>query len=434
MIKELVVDWSASLDMQRALDQGSAYCVARRVRGKARRRLVVTQASSSPLQASSHSLKILRMRPEELVEEMDCVKFLFKPFASTWSLGPLEERLLPGSLSAIAKIYGMKSARLFASARVLLVGAGRSGSSMFSGLLQAGFRHITCVDPDVVEEQNTALSEYGREHIGRAKVEVLSNLATDIGAECEPVQQDVREFARHRSNNGLLFSRLADFDLAFSAVDQAHPRAVLAAACSMAGVPMIDVGTSVTPARGNGRPPSMEGRVLITIPGRECLLCLQDVLDPEALRSELDGTADAHPGDATFSRLLGSQAVLEAVGLFTSTDPSDSNQVVFHTGSEHDMAIRSRRPCVSGACRYCHPDSLGTTVPAPASQAASGASQAAAGLFVLLVSFACSLGGGWLLGRALSGFGWMYFLSASMALAGAVFFGLLAVAPPLGDK
>jgi len=434
MIKELVVDWSASLDMQRALNQGFAHCVTRRVRGIARQRLVVTQASSSALEANCDGLKIVRMRPEELVEEMDCVKFLSRPFVSTWRLGPLEERPLPGCLSPIAKIYGTARTRLFASTRILLVGAGRSGSSVFSGLLEAGFRHITCVDPDLIEEQNTILSEYAQADIGRAKVEVLHELANSVGAECEAMQQDIREFARQHTSSGLLFSRLADFDLAFSAVDQAHPRAVLAAACSMAGVPLIDIGTSVTPAPGTGRTPLLEGRILVTIPGRECLLCLQDVLDPEACRSELEGTADTYPGDATLSRLLGRQAVLEAVGLIAETAPSNSNQVVFRLGSEEQMAIRSRRPRVSGACRYCHPSPHGVSVPAASGQKASRASQAMASLFLLLVSFTCFAAGGFLLGQALTGSGWRYFLSSGIALAGAVFLVLLVVALARGDE
>jgi len=197
---------------------------------------------------------------------------------------------------------------------------------------------------------------------------------------------------------------------------------------------MIDVGTSVTPAPGTGRPPSLRGRVLVTIPGRECLLCLQDVLDPEACRSELDGTANAYPGDATLSRLLGRQAVVEAVGLIAGTEPSNSNQVLFHLGSEEQMAVRSRRPRVPGACRYCHPSPHGASVPAASGQKASRASQAMAGLFLLLVSFACFLGGGFLLGRALTGSGGRYFLPSGIALAGAVFLVLLAVALARGDE
>jgi|GEM_PF-6979311 len=410
MIKELVVDWSASLDMQRALDQGCAYCVTRRIRGEERQRLVVTRASPNVLETSRRGFEIIRMQPE-VVEGMDVLKFLYRPFGKTWILGGLAQQGLPASHGSIAKTYGAKCARLLASTRVLVVGAGRAGSAVIGGLLQAGFLHITCVDPDLVEERNTILTAYDAATLGRPKVDILAALAQSNGAVYVPVQQDIVDFARPRTRDGELFSRLADFDLAFSAVDRASPRASLAAACSISGVPMIDVGTSVTPSRDRSQPPSMQGRILVTIPGRECHLCLREALDPQTCQAELDGRMPAYAGDATFSRLLGTQAVLEAIGLFAGGDRANSNQVIISLGSNRQMVTRSRRTRVSSTCRYCRPNPGGDDRARTGSANEDGC---LAGVFW----FITVLGAGATMGLGIAVHWWFFVSSAGLLLLG----------------
>jgi len=174
---------------------------------------------------------------------------------------------------------------------------------------------------------------------------------------------------------------------------------------------MIDVGTSVTPSRDRSQPPSMQGRILVTIPGRECHLCLREALDPQTCQAELDGRMPAYAGDATFSRLLGTQAVLEAIGLFAGGDRTNSNQLIISLGSNRQMVTRSRRTRVSSTCRYCRPNPGGDDRARTGSANEDGC---LAGVFW----FITVLGAGATMGLGIAVHWWFFVSSAGLLLLG----------------
>lgn len=118
--------------------------------------------------------------------------------------------------------------------RVLIAGAGGLGGSVLAGLLRVGVGGITLVDFDRFDETNLnrqllcSLSD-----VGRAKTEAAAEYAAAVNpgvkltAVCERLDG-------HNCRN-----LLSGHDLAIDALDGAPSRAILAAGCREAGIPLV---------------------------------------------------------------------------------------------------------------------------------------------------------------------------------------------------
>ncbi|MDD4702378.1 MAG: sulfur carrier protein ThiS adenylyltransferase ThiF [Desulfovibrio sp.] len=66
------------------------------------------------------------------------------------------------------------------AARIGIAGAGGLGSNAALMLARSGVGHITLVDDDVVESSNLNRQQYWPRHVGRCKVEALSELLLEL--------------------------------------------------------------------------------------------------------------------------------------------------------------------------------------------------------------------------------------------------------------
>lgn len=118
---------------------------------------------------------------------------------------------------------------------ILVVGSGALGSFVGIGLAYSGFRHITFMDPDVIEMTNLNRQVLFYEAIGRSKAETLAERLNSIFNMANRAQ--VSYFNKDTD--------IAAYDVVFDCVDNFESRIVLSEKCKVQGKVLISGGTSV---------------------------------------------------------------------------------------------------------------------------------------------------------------------------------------------
>jgi molybdopterin/thiamine biosynthesis adenylyltransferase len=118
---------------------------------------------------------------------------------------------------------------------ILVVGSGALGIFVGFGLAYSGFRHITFMDPDVIEMTNLNRQVLFYEAIGLSKAETLTERLNSI-------------FNMDNKAQVLYFDKdtdIASYDVVFDCVDNFESRIVLSEKCKVRGKVLISGGTSV---------------------------------------------------------------------------------------------------------------------------------------------------------------------------------------------
>lgn len=142
-------------------------------------------------------------------------------------------------------------------ANILVVGSGALGIFVGLGLAYSGFRHITFMDPDVVEETNLNRQVFFYDTVGKNKAETLSkrlNASFRIESKARVVY----------FNNE---TGIEPYDVVFDCVDNFETRIVLSEACKQQAKVMISGGTSAdagqvviyNPGNGGATPSELLG-------------------------------------------------------------------------------------------------------------------------------------------------------------------------------
>lgn len=119
--------------------------------------------------------------------------------------------------------------------RILVVGAGALGTFVGLGLVYAGFRAMTFMDPDVVETTNLNRQVFFHDAVGLKKAEALATrFETLFGIQ-----------ARARVDYLRGDTDLAPYDAVFDCVDNFETRLVLSEKCRDEGKPLVSGGTGV---------------------------------------------------------------------------------------------------------------------------------------------------------------------------------------------
>lgn len=177
------------------------------------------------------------------------------------------------------RAFGADGQRMIARLRVLVVGAGGTGSATGQQLAHLGTQDITFIDPDLVEATNlNRLIGATPADVGAPKVEVARRLALAINpaARVYAVVGDIVDES--------CAAMLGRFDFIFLCTDSHASRAVICQAAYQHLIPVIDMGVSITVARGTVS--HVTGRVQMLAPGLPCLACTR-ALDAERIRREM---------------------------------------------------------------------------------------------------------------------------------------------------
>lgn len=166
-----------------------------------------------------------------------------------------------------------------ASLRIAVIGCGRSGSLAAVTLARLGIRHLTLIDPDVVERHNLGEMDVVTEaDVGRPKAEALADhlrsLLTDGGDMVVPLVASIADPAALLAAKGC--------DVLVSCPDQDAARLAAAILATLYHRVLLDIGTGVhfpsaddlvrnpTSAIGNR---VIGADVRLILPGDGCLLC-----------------------------------------------------------------------------------------------------------------------------------------------------------------
>lgn len=118
---------------------------------------------------------------------------------------------------------------------VVICGAGTIGSNLADTLARQGFRRLTLIDMDRVEEHNINTQIYGEGDIGAVKVEAARNrLFRDVGVEIEAFNKELTDKTARKFLKGA--------DLIVDAFDNRASRQLLQDWSRNKGIPCLHAG------------------------------------------------------------------------------------------------------------------------------------------------------------------------------------------------
>ncbi len=249
------------------------------------------------------------------------------------------------------RAFGADGQRMIARLKLLVVGAGGTGSATIQQLSHLGAEDITVIDPDTVEATNlNRLIGATHADIGLPKVEIARRFALAINpaARVRAIVGDIVDECTARMIGG--------FDLIFLCTDSHASRAVVGQAAYQHLVPAIDMGVSITVA--DGTVSHVTGRVQMLAPGLPCLACTR-ALDAEQIRREMltpeQRTADPYvigghapqPAVVSINGTMASLAVTMFLGAVTAV-PAKARFQLYDglRGTVRPTTAAARKDCV----------------------------------------------------------------------------------------
>jgi molybdopterin-synthase adenylyltransferase len=258
------------------------------------------------------------------------------------------------------RAWGAHGQAAVAAARVVVVGAGGTGSHVLIQLAHLGVRDLLLIDPDYVEASNLPrLLGATASDIGRLKAEVLADAARAISpaAAVRVIGASVLDV-----DPGLL----AEADVVFCCTDGHGSRALLTEIAQQFCVTVIDLGVEIVPSPRGAR---AGGGVRILRPGEGCLHCA-GTLDPGLVREEylpaadreaernrgyLRGAAEPTPSVVALNGVAASLAVLEFCQL-TAGMFADGRQRLLYRAEQRRLTTAGIQR--DSACHVCGDDGL----------------------------------------------------------------------------
>lgn len=179
--------------------------------------------------------------------------------------------------------------RKVAAARVLLIGAGRTGSALAFPLVALGIRSLTLVDPDRLNLENLDAEFCVTEQdVGRAKTAALQQRLHAFRSDCSITSLPLSAADRR------VAAAAGGVDLIVTCVDHDTPRLVAAQLARQFLKVHIDVGTGVT-IEDRDRPPVLAGDVRLLLPHMGCVCCVGGLPNEADARYELRAPPGALP-------------------------------------------------------------------------------------------------------------------------------------------
>jgi molybdopterin/thiamine biosynthesis adenylyltransferase len=212
-----------------------------------------------------------------------------------------------------AKALGVRGIRALRNSSIGIVGLGGVGSQVAEMLAHAGVGTVVLADDDVVKAVNLSRTHGSSAAVvGILKVVAAKQMIEQISPESHVVVID------EAFPTPSLLEELRDVSVVISCVDTPHARNELNRFALRYGMPLIDVGTTITE-----EPFAVDGHLTVVIPDGLCLRCLGHVSDAlleevraAALRGKY-GLNEGRPQVVSFNGLLASAAVTEALKLIT---------------------------------------------------------------------------------------------------------------------
>jgi molybdopterin-synthase adenylyltransferase len=288
----------------------------------------------------------------------------------TIAVDPNEPELLEDRFDRQIRAFGAEGQRRLASLQVGVVGLGGTGSLIIQQLVYLGVRRFIVVDDDKIEGTNlnrvigALVSDAG----ATRKVDVAERQILSVRPESKvsKLASDVTFDSTAR--------RVIEADFLFNCTDTHASRHVLNQAAHQYGVPLIDLGVSITV--GEDATTRFAGHVKMLAPGLPCLWCVRH-LDARQIREELM-TAEHRAADPYFQGAEGVRqpAVISLNGVVSSVAvtmflsavagvPAPARYVIYDGNRSRMNAVEA---VADPDCNFCGPNSTagwGDTYPLP---------------------------------------------------------------------
>ena len=141
----------------------------------------------------------------------------------------------------------LSRAELFATVKVLVVGAGGIGCELLKNLALIGVAHITVVDLDSIDVSNLNRQFlFRKHHVDRSKAEVAAEAAKRIADGCKTrlVPLTIQPLLANIKTPTFSPEFVSHFDAVLSALDNVDARKHLNRLCLSANVPLIEAGSA----------------------------------------------------------------------------------------------------------------------------------------------------------------------------------------------
>lgn len=180
-------------------------------------------------------------------------------------------------------ILGEEGQGRIAGAKVAIIGAGATGSSVAEQLCRLGVNNFVLIDDDAIES-STIARMYGsfERHVKDKRQKHLKVVA--LADHLRSIRSSIKvEEVVSKIHDGMIVEKLADRDVIFLCTDDHWGRSIVNQIAYQYLIPTINVGVGLRVHEGKfwgGR-----GRVDILRPGNPCLWCKQ-FLDPGRITAE----------------------------------------------------------------------------------------------------------------------------------------------------
>lgn len=283
----------------------------------------------------------------------------------------VETEILKRQEAAFGKPFNQK----LQSLRVVVVGAGGTGSSAATLLARAGVGELVIVDGDALEETNlNRVRGHRAADVGENKAKVLAEFIQSIG-----LKVSVSWIGEYLDESPAACDTLSSADIVFGCTDDVAGRDILNQALYYYGLAYIDSGlTGRVDTDANDEPYLRDhrGRVSCILPEQgACLRCQRvvtdmklkyekaikerpdlELLDAETLEREyyLVGGGEQAPGVGPFTSATADAAVATLMDLIKPFHslPSDLRRDNIWQDFVH-LTIYSNEPLDDEACIYC---------------------------------------------------------------------------------
>jgi molybdopterin-synthase adenylyltransferase len=231
----------------------------------------------------------------------------------SWSSEAVFRNALPARDHRQAPALGERGIGKLRRSTVGIVGVGGAGSQVAEMLAHAGVGRLVVADADSLKDVNLSRTHGASPaNLGQQKVESAKAMVERISPETQVVAIS-EAFPTER-----LLADLRDVDVLVACVDDVQPRNELNRFALRYAIPLIDVGTTITP-----EPFRVDGHLSLAMPDSHCLRCAGHVSDTllreklEAARLGRYGLNEGRPQVVSFNGLLASAAVTEVLKLIT---------------------------------------------------------------------------------------------------------------------
>lgn len=176
----------------------------------------------------------------------------------------------------------------FTALRMVVVGAGRTGSLVATSLVKGGVQHLTLIDPDRVELHNLdAMDSVEESNVGELKVYAMAQhfQKTSDPPTIIPIAERIEHLTARQA--------IKEADVLICCVDDDAARLIVGTFATRYLKPLLDIGTGIFQDNVH-QPHSIPVRrlgadVRLIIPGDGCLWCWGGVARPEEALRRLRG-------------------------------------------------------------------------------------------------------------------------------------------------